>query len=164
MRLYMAIYCHIRTKICILGVSTCILGVWTCILGAWTCILGVWTCIWVSGLVFGCLDLYLYLRSDFKMFGSMVGVPLTQEAVKVVGLRVGKSSKSYYQKGGSIIFPNCVPAQILDNTLAMTHPCLVCRLGWRTKTRSVTWMCYDCLLQGYSFSTLLEDLAWTWSR
>ena len=49
----------------------------------------------------------------------------------------------------------------------MTHLCLVCRLGCRTKTRSVTCtscMCYDCLLQGLRFSTLLEDLTWTWSR
>jgi len=30
-----------------------------CILGIWICILDVWACVWVSGLVFGCLDLYL---------------------------------------------------------------------------------------------------------
>ena len=57
---YMTIYGHIHSKMCILDV-------WTCILDVWTCILGVWTCIWVSGLVFGCLDLYfrcldLYFR------------------------------------------------------------------------------------------------------
>jgi len=63
--LYMAIYDHIRPKICILVVWTCIWAVWTCILDVWTCILcvwacmlGVWSCFGVSGLVFGRLDLH----------------------------------------------------------------------------------------------------------
>ena len=70
---------------CILSVWTYMFGAWTCIrvfelvfvqselvlwclnlfcgcpdlyFGVWICILGVWTCIWVSELVFGCLDLY----------------------------------------------------------------------------------------------------------
>ena len=41
--IYMAIYIYI---------------VIYCMLGVWTCILDVWTCIWVSGLVFECVDLY----------------------------------------------------------------------------------------------------------
>ena len=49
--------CQFGVWNCQLGVWNGLLGVWNCLLGVWTCLLGVWNCLWVSGIVFGCLDL-----------------------------------------------------------------------------------------------------------
>ena len=50
----------------VLWVSGLVFGCLDLYSDVWTCILGVWTCLWVSGLVFGCLELSLGARAGLR--------------------------------------------------------------------------------------------------